>query len=170
MNAWLRQHLLQALTLEERDHVLDVGYDHDHLPAVLQPRCRRLAVVDLGGGMDATALDFPSGTFDKVVTMHALQRVPGLPGALAEMARVHRRGGRMVHVYPWEPFRGCAALPRALAACGGLATARRLHLYRLDPRRLNELLGDMGMRHLRSRLLFLPPPLWPAYLTLSEKE
>ena len=49
---------------------------------------------------DATALPFAAGAFDAVYCVAVLQHVRDLGAAIAEMARVTRRGGRVVAVEP----------------------------------------------------------------------
>jgi ubiquinone/menaquinone biosynthesis C-methylase UbiE len=48
--------------------------------------------------MDATALDFPDGQFDVVVTSMATHHIPHWQRAVAEMARVTRPGGHLVYI------------------------------------------------------------------------
>lgn len=49
---------------------------------------------------DAAALPFPSGVFDSTYGVAILQHVADLSGAVSEMARVTRPGGRVVAVEP----------------------------------------------------------------------
>jgi SAM-dependent methyltransferase len=49
---------------------------------------------------DAEALPFAAASFDLVFSSHVLEHLPDLPRALAEMRRVLRPAGRMVHVVP----------------------------------------------------------------------
>jgi len=77
--------------------------------------------LDLVAG-DALRLPFPDGTFDAVTISFGLRNVTDVDGALAEMARVTRPGGRLVvceFSHPtWAPFRTVysgylmAALPK----------------------------------------------------------
>jgi demethylmenaquinone methyltransferase/2-methoxy-6-polyprenyl-1,4-benzoquinol methylase len=58
---------------------------------------------------DATRLPFADGVFDAVTISFGLRNVVDVDGALAELARVTRRGGRLVvceFSHPtWRPFR-----------------------------------------------------------------
>ncbi len=71
---------------------------------------------------DATALPFADAAFDAVVISFGLRNVSDVPGALAEMARVVRPGGRLVVCEfsrpTWRPFRALYLnyLMRALPA------------------------------------------------------
>ena len=53
---------------------------------------------------DATALPFPDGFFDAVITSEVLEHIPDDTGALAELRRILRRGGLLAVTVPaWLP-------------------------------------------------------------------
>jgi SAM-dependent methyltransferase len=182
LNYFLHRRTAEYLDLRPTDQVLEVGCDRGHYMTVLRPRCQRVFGIDVNDAaladnphpdvqrMDATALAFPSASFDRVVSMHTIEHIPDLQAALVEMARVLKPGGKMVHVYPWEPIRGYSAAPGALLAYGSLRAARELHLHKLDPRKLGELGVRAGLRPGPSRLLFTPFPFFPSYITVLSKD
>lgn len=51
---------------------------------------------------DALALPFPDGTFDRIIAAEVLEHIPDDRGAIAELARVLKRGGRMAVTVPTE--------------------------------------------------------------------
>ncbi len=182
LNSGLNRYVRERLDLQPDDEVLEVGCDRGHLMHYLRPWCGRIVGVDVNESaleqcsglevyeMSAEALRFPDDAFDKIVTLHTLEHVPRLRTALEEMARVLRPGGLMVHVYPWEPVRGTMAAAGALLAYGDIRMARRMHLHKLNPAKLVELCSGIGVRPLSGRMVFMPVPLFPSYVSVLRKE
>jgi len=108
--------------------------------------------------MDACALQFPDRAFDKIYSFHAIEHIPNLARAFAEMDRVLRPGGHVLLVYPAEPIRGLYVIPTAIWLFGNPLRARDLHLHKLSPRALRPYLAGTSLHIVRSRLeLFLTP-------------
>jgi SAM-dependent methyltransferase len=62
---------------------------------------------------DLLALPFPDASFDAVMASEVLEHIPDDAGAIAEIARVVRPGGRVAVTVPrWWPERVCWALSR----------------------------------------------------------
>jgi SAM-dependent methyltransferase len=98
---------------------------------------------------DAARLPFPDGGFDRVLCQAGLQFVPDRLGALREMRRVLRPGGR-VALLVWRALHhssGFAALADALQAVVGpeaAAVMRAPFVFADDPRPLVTLLDSAG--------------------------
>ena len=98
---------------------------------------------------DAARLPFPDGGFDRVLCQAGLQFVPDRLGALREMGRVLRPGGR-VALLVWRALHhspGFAALADALQAVVGpeaAAVMRAPFVFGDDPRPLVTLLDSAG--------------------------
>ena len=98
---------------------------------------------------DAARLPFPGGGFDRVLCQAGLQFVPDRLGALREMRRVLRPGGR-VALLVWRALHhspGFAVLADALQAVVGpdaAAVMRAPFVFGDDPRPLVTLLDSAG--------------------------
>ena len=98
---------------------------------------------------DSARLPFPDGGFDRVLCQAGLQFVPDRLGALREMRRVLRPGGR-VALLVWRALHhspGFAALADALQAVVGpeaAAVMRAPFVFGDDPRPLADLLESTG--------------------------
>jgi arsenite methyltransferase len=113
-----RKLILQAVNLHPGDYVLDVGSGpgflacaigesvgssgwvcgidiSEPLLAVAKTHCTHQPWVEFQSA-DATKLPFPDGHFDVVVSTQVLEYLPDVNGALNEIYRVLRIGGRVV--------------------------------------------------------------------------
>lgn len=107
-----RRATLDALDVGPGDRVLDLAAGTGTSAAPLADRGVRVVACDLSTGMlqvgrrrrpdiafvagDAVALPFADGAFDAVTISFGLRNVPDVDGALEEMLRVTRPGGRLV--------------------------------------------------------------------------
>jgi ubiquinone/menaquinone biosynthesis C-methylase UbiE len=160
------------------DRVLEIGCGRGFLtrqiqriaPATtgidLNPQAISNAVADDLRNMDARALAFPDAVFDKIYSFHAIEHIPDLGRAFAEMDRVLKPGGRVLLVYPAEPIRGLYVVPTALLIFGNPLRARDLHVHKLSPRTLLPFLAGTSLRVVRSKLQFL---LTPQFITVLRK-
>lgn len=96
-------------------HVVALDYDADALPEV---SVMLAAMAEVGespkdtGAMvmrgNALTLPFPDDSFDRIVVSEVLEHIPDDAGALAEIRRVLRPGGRMAATVPaWLPEKIC---------------------------------------------------------------
>lgn len=105
---------------------------------------------------DARALPFAAGTFDVVVSGLVLNFVPDPAVAVAEMARVARRGGA-VATYVWDYSGGMELMRRFWDAAVALdPAARELDEGRrfgaiCQPERLADLFRDAGLHRVEAR-------------------
>ena len=111
-----RSAAVAQLRIEPADHVLEVGIGTGLNLPYYPPGCR-LTGIDLSADMldraierverlrmpnvtlavmDATAMDFLDGAFDKAVATYTISAVPDPVGVLREMRRVVKPGGTLV--------------------------------------------------------------------------
>lgn len=160
------------------DRILDVGSGRGHVVQALRsfgveaegidlnPNASQLAIVPHVKTMSATSLDYADGYFDAIVSFHAIEHIPDVEAAIAEMARVVRPGGKVLLVYPSEPVRGLFAIPTAVILHRNPFKARQVHVHKLNPDRLEKLLRAGGLTPVRSQRRLWPSP---EFATLCER-
>jgi ubiquinone/menaquinone biosynthesis C-methylase UbiE len=116
--------------------------------------------------MSATALEFPDASFDQICSFHAIEHIPDVDRALAEMARVLRPNGSLLLVYPAEPIQGLFAVPTSVILHGNPLRAREVHCHRLTPRRLRRHTDPLGLTPMVSEFHLLSSP---EYATLLHR-
>jgi SAM-dependent methyltransferase len=177
----LHDRVIRALELEGTDELLEIGCNRGVFLARLRGLCARVVGVDrnpctVGADprldlrcMSATALELPDASFDKIVSLHTLEHVADLPRAFAEIERVLRPNGRAVIAYPLELVRGFSTLPSAIASHHDPLMARRMHVHKLMPYKIADLVEGTRLTLSSSRLSFLPIPITPVYVSVLVK-
>jgi SAM-dependent methyltransferase len=181
INRWNPRNLdlvLEWVKPQRGQKILDVGCGRGHLVKALTGRGIEAWGIDLNPNatelagdlnvqtMSAAALEFADASFDSVVSFHAIEHIPPLKGAMAEIARVVRPGGKVLLVYPAEPIRGLYAVPTSIILHKTPFKAREVHVHRLNPRKVEGLGAAAGLTELRHA--FRPWPS-PEYASLLEK-
>jgi ubiquinone/menaquinone biosynthesis C-methylase UbiE len=160
INRWDSAHLDtvdRLLTVSSGDRVIEIGCGQGHLTKRLAARGVDIVGIDAnpaapevaGSGlvrhMTAEKLEFDDCSFDYVLSFHAIEHIPGLETALAEMARVLRPGGKALLVYPAEPIMGVYAIPTSVILHGTPWRAREIHCQKLWPAKLRRLVQPLGL-------------------------
>ncbi len=171
--------ILKKLNVRPGERVLEIGCNRGRLLKKLQKqninaigidvneKAVQKKVVDEVYLMDAENLEFEDESFDKIYSAHTIEHIPNLKKAIDEMDRVLKPGGRIVLIYPFEPIRGITVALRALFFYGNPLKARQIHLHKLTPKKIQELIEGTRLKHIESGF---PIPLIPQYLTVLEKK
>lgn len=173
VNRWDPSHLDKIdrlLDLQPGDRVLEVGCGQGHLVKRLaergvdivgidvNPKAAEIAGTDRVMEMAAESLDFPDDEFDAIVSVHAIEHIPELEAAAAEMARVLKPGGRALYIYPAEPIMGLYAIPTSIILHGTPFKAREVHCHKLWPAKLARMMTPLGMTQTYSEFNLIKSP------------
>ncbi|HUH06433.1 MAG TPA: methyltransferase domain-containing protein [Egibacteraceae bacterium] len=130
------------------------------------PQAIANSVADRAYVMPGERLDFPDDHFDGLCSMHTIEHIPDIDGALAEMCRVVRPGGTLVMVYPAEPIMGLYAIPSSVILHGTPLRAREIHCHKLTPRRLRARMRDLPVEQVASAFSLFQ---WPQFTTVLRR-
>lgn len=173
MNRWDSAHLDtvdRLLSVSAGDRVLEVGCGQGHLTKRLADRGVEIVGIDANPAasevseshlvrhMSAESLDFEDDRFDSVLSFHAIEHIPRLEIAFAEMARVLRPGGKALFVYPAEPVMGLYAIPTSVILHGTPFRAREIHCQKLWPAKLRRLVAPLGLVEVGKEFHFFKTP------------
>lgn len=112
--------------------------------AIFHGDTRNLAV------MSADSLKFENESFDKIYSFHTIEHVPQIKNVLSEMGRVLKPGGKVLLVYPAEPIRGLFSIVASLVMFKHPFKARQIHVHKLTPKKLRELIEGTSLEHQES--------------------
>jgi ubiquinone/menaquinone biosynthesis C-methylase UbiE len=147
----------KLLPLQAGDRVLEVGCGQGHLTIRLAERGIDVVGIDANpkapevSGSDrvlhmlAEELAFADGEFDAVVAVHAIEHIPPLDEAAAEMARVLKPGGKALFIYPAEPIQGLYAVPTSVILYGTPLKAQEVHCHWLSPAKVRRIMEPHGL-------------------------
>lgn len=181
INRWDPDHLRRIDRLIELGsdiRVLEVGCGQGHLTKRLAERGVDITGIDANPNapdvaesdrvlhMRGERLDFDDESFDVVLSVHALEHIPDLDLAIAEMARVLRRGGRALHIYPAEPIMGLYAIPTSIILYGTPFRAREVHCHKLWPAKLRRLMRPHHLEETHHEFNLLKSP---QFISMFEK-
>ncbi|MEK7543935.1 MAG: class I SAM-dependent methyltransferase [Patescibacteria group bacterium] len=164
-DGWLTRHM-KART-GKRVYGMDIN------PSILD--VLKVAGVTLVVG-DAAKLPYRSGSMDRIVSVHTLEHIPDIGGAMKEMARVLSKKGKMLHIVPSPHVtKAEGALFGSLARHGwNLVAAWReahaLHVHNFHDRKTMEtLVRRAGLRITHAHRQFVLPEFGFSWVYEMEK-
>ncbi len=173
INRWDKSHLRRIdrlVPIPAGARVLEVGCGQGHLTKALaergvdivgidaNPQAEVVAATDKVRYMRAENLEFDDDEFDLILSVHAIEHIPPLQQALAEMARVLKPGGQAVFIYPAEPIQGLYAVPTSIILHGTPFRAREVHCHKLWPAKVRAMAEEAGLHETHSEFSLLKSP------------
>lgn len=174
---WFRFPMALKLTEPKKeDSILEIGCDRGDLTQILSRYSQKVVGIDINKEvidksnnknllyMLAEKLDFPSKSFDKVVSCHVIEHLPDLKRVFFEIERILKPNGKCIFIFPVELFRGMSAIRDALLIFGNPFLATKIHLHWLWP---NKLKRYTQMKIIKKGIFFEPSP---SFYTVLEKK
>lgn len=186
-NSWLRkmnmQKRLDSICKEvktwKNKRVLDVGCSGGMLQNLLSDHCSEVYGLDINDFIltttdfqeqyicgDAMRMPLRSNCFDVVICSHLLEHIPFIYQCLKEMRRVSKHGAKIFLLYPIEMFRGVTCIPDVILHGQRLSLIQKIHLHRLNLKKLQRYFLKTRLRVITHRLIFA---LQPMYMTVITK-
>ena len=173
----------KAAPVRPRMKILDVGCGEGTLVRLLESEGPVGYGVDINADAVRTAqhprvaqasaveLPFADGSFDLCVGSHVIEHMEFPRDFLSELARVVKRSGRIVLIYPWEPIQGMTIVPDVLFSgqWPRRSLLHRIHRQKVNPKRLRRFTRGTGLRHEHSSIFLGLPHLSFQYLTVLTK-
>jgi SAM-dependent methyltransferase len=178
-NPALSRVLIKYLNPKKEERILDLGCGRGLYVRVIEKYTDKVIGVDISEKAikkavskkvmygDATDLSFESDSFDKVYSLHTIEHIYDSRKFLKEVARILKPEGIFVLIYPWELIRGIQALGAAIINYGNPFKARDLHLHKLNPKKIEDLIEGLPFSHVKSKFIVA---LGLHYLTILRKK
>jgi len=174
----LFKEILEYLKPRPEDKILEIGCGRGFLTKEMQKIAPATIGIDINAKaiekgvaqnlkvMDAIKIDFPAASFDKIYSCHTIEHIKEVDKFLKETERVLKPGGKALLVYPYEIIRGTGAIIASLILFGDVSSCRKIHVHKLNPKKIQKMLGSTKLKHVKSRFSLFQTP---QYFTLLEK-
>ena len=162
--------LAKLIPVTQNDDVLEIGPNTCFLLDAFKEKARSIVGIEINEEvvnnmrrpdliwMDATAMAFNDERFSIVIGVEVFEHIPALSKVFGEIARVLVRGGKCYMTVPFELFRGQQALGDAWYAYRDLRMARQLHVHKLSPKRIKQMIAHTRLAMIAAKLIWIPGP------------
>jgi len=171
---------LKLLRPQKNDRILEIGCNDGLFLSFMQRHCKNCYGIDINKDilkksrvkhtmlMDSTKMTFKDKSFNKIYSSHVVEHVADVKKYFKEVSRVLAPGGTFVLMFPWELFRGMRAIKDSFGfGESPFVYARKLHLHRLTPRKVKQLIKGLPLRVVKSGIHIAL--LFPDYFMVFEK-
>lgn len=170
--------ILQHLNIREGEKVLEIGCSTGFMQKKLEDRLIDVTGIDIDQRaldenscgkkvfMNAECLQFEENAFDKIYSAHTIEHIDNLQEVFKGVSHILKSGGICVMVYPWELFRGMAGARYSFEVYGNPFLARKCHLHKLNPKKINYYISGTNLKQIASKLIFAKTP---QYISVLKK-
>jgi 2-polyprenyl-3-methyl-5-hydroxy-6-metoxy-1,4-benzoquinol methylase len=116
--------------------------------------------------MQATDIKYSDVSFDKVVSFETIEHIANIKKVLSEVGRILKPNGKFIFSFPLELIRGQQAFMDAIIVHKNLLYARKLHIHKLFPYKIKNIIKDMPFSIKMISLKFIP---FPSYVMILLK-
>jgi len=162
--------LTKLIVVTQDDKILEIGPNTCLLLDAFKEKARSIVGIELNEAivnkldrpellcMDATNMTFGDDSFNVVIGIEVFEHISALQKVFSEIARVLVPGGKCYMTVPFELFRGQQALGDAWYTFRDLRMARKLHVHKLNPGKIKEMIAHTGLVMITSELIWIPGP------------
>lgn len=170
---------VKLINPQKKDRILEIGCNDGNLISELSKISSNIHGIDINKNlierlnndkiqfMPATNLTFNDNYFDKVCSFEVIEHIPRIKKVFSEAHRVLKPKGEFIISFPLEIIRGQTALLDAIKVYKNPLYARRLHVHKLTPKKIKNLIHNVPFHVIGSRIMFIP---FPSYVMILQKK
>jgi ubiquinone/menaquinone biosynthesis C-methylase UbiE len=172
------KYFIKNIMPKDTDVILEIGCNKGDISKELMKKTDNVYGIDINREMinkiasknflymSAMDLKFPDASFNKVCSFEVLEHIPDIKKVFKEVYRVLALDGIFIFSFPMELIRGQNAVFDSLLVYKHPFMARKLHIHKLNPNKIKELIQDIPFELIEKKVLFLP---FPLYLMILKK-
>ena len=170
--------LLNHVDLKKDNRILDIGCNTGIVAKHLMKYCDSVFGIDGNEDavnianhpnirhMNALSMDFEDSSFDTIIIMDVIEHIHDTDKLVREVSRVLSKKGKLIVIYPWEPFRGSNAIWDAISVHNDIRYCKKLHVHKFNPKKIKNIVGRHNMLLVSSELFF---GIFPTFLNVCER-
>ena len=108
---------------------------------------------------------FDKSVFDLVCAFETVEHIKEMEKFFFEVQKILKDRGIFVISFPFEMFRGQTALFDSLFIYRNLAFAKQLHVHKLFPAKIRQIMKNLQFSIITSTLRFIP---WPSFVMVFQ--
>ena len=167
--------------LPPKARILEVGCDHAVMLRMLEKAGHEMHGVDVNEDAvrlanhprvrygNADAIPHQGNTFDVCIASHVIEHLEEPHRLVIEAHRVLKPGGKLILIYPWELFRGMTIIPDVIFRGKPWRLLKEIHRHIFYPKNIQAMARISAFSHVRSKLFWGFPFIFPQFITVLQK-